>query len=307
MEFKNFLSTLVEANNESGMIIGKFRLLTNAHVQLINDAIKQFGKATVVMVTGKDTAETQDLRYKALMNTFGKNKNVEIIQTPSAFISNFLPRCSFNPIALLCGTDRVKTYEGMLKRCNLDWNIVETKRADEDISATKVIANLNDQTFFEKNTPKAIHSMYNKYVSSYSALMSESYYDIFDGLEDILEGCDLPENPNRKIYPSTYADKVRAKGDNEDADDENTIEGGEDDLTDLTDENRRAFGSSAFDGPLGEEGEYDGECDGECDGGCDSVGTGTSDVATVDNVVGGITRRKKPQVNESRKSFREFF
>lgn len=292
MEFRNFLSTLVEANNESGMIIGKFRLLTNAHVQLINDAVKQFGKATVVMVTGKDTAETQDLRYKALIATFGKNKNVEIIQTSNAFISNFLPRCSFNPVALLCGTDRVKTYEGMLKRCNLDWNIVETKRADEDISATKVIANLNDQTFFEKNTPKAIHSMYNKYVSSYSALMSESYYDIFDGLEDILEDCDLPENPNCEIYPSACADKVRAKGDNEDADDENTIEGGEDDLTD---ENRCAFGSSVFDGPLGEEGE------------CDSVGTGTSDVATVDNVVGGITRRKRPQVNESRKSFREFF
>lgn len=301
MEFRNFLSTLVEANNESGMIIGKFRLLTNAHAQLINDAVKQFGKATVVMVTGKDTAETQDLRYKALMATFGKNKNVEIIQTPSAFISNFLPRCSFSPVALLCGTDRVKTYEGMLKRCNLDWNIVETKRADEDISATKVIANLNDQTFFEKNTPKAIHPMYNKYVSSYSALMSESYYDIFDGLEDILEGCDLPEYPNRKIYPSTCADKVRVKGDNEDADDENTIEGGEDDLTDLTDENRCAFGSSVFDGPLGEEGEEGEGCEG------DSVGTGTSDVAAVDNVVGGITRRKKPQVNESRKSFREFF
>ena len=295
MEFRSFLSTLVEANNESGMIIGKFRLLTNAHVQLINDAVKQFGKATVVMVTGKDTAETKDLRYKALIDTFGKNKNVEIVQTPNAFINNFLPRCSFNPVALLCGTDRVKTYEGMLKRCNLDWNIVETKRADEDISATKVIANLNDQTFFEKNTPKAIHPMYNKYVGAYSELVSEGCYDIFDGLEDILEDCDLPENPNRKIYPSTCADKVRVKGDNEDADDENTIEGGEDDLTDLTDENRCAFGSSVFDGPLGEEGEGD------------SVGTGTSDVATVDNVVGGITRRKKPQVNESRKSFREFF
>lgn len=306
MKFKNFLSTLVEANNESGMIIGKFRLLTNAHVQLINDAVKQFGKATVVMVTGKDTLETRDLRYKALMDTFGKNKNVEIVQTSNAFINDFLPRCSFNPVALLCGTDRVKTYEGMLKRCNLDWNIVETKRADEDISATKVIANLNDQTFFEKNTPKAIHPMYNKYVGAYSELVSESYYDIFDGLEDILEDCDLPENPNSGIYPSTCADKVRAKGDNEDADDENTIEGGEDDLTDLTDENRRAFGSSAFDGPLDEEGEG---CEGEGCEGCegDSVGTGTSDVATVDNVVGGITRRKKPQVNESRKSFSEFF
>lgn len=301
MEFKNFLSTLVEANNDSGMIIGKFRLLTNAHAQLINDAVKQFGKATVVMVTGKGTSETKDLRYKALMDTFGKNKNVEIVQTTNAFISDFLPRCSFNPVALLCGTDRVKTYEGMLKRCNLDWDIVETKRVDEDISATKVIANLNDQTFFEKNTPRAIHPMYNKYVSAYSELVSESYHDIFDGLEDILEDCDLPENPNSEIYPSTNAEKVRAKGDNEDADDENTIEGGEDDLTC---ENRCAFGSSAFDGPLDEEGEG---CEGGEGGEGDSVGTGTSDVATVDNVVGGITRRKKPQVNESRKSFSEFF
>lgn len=301
MEFRNFLSTLVEADNESGMIIGKFRLLTNAHVQLINDAVKQFGKATVVMVTGKDTAETKDLRYKALKATFGKNKNVEIVQASGAFINSFLPSCSFNPVALLCGTDRVKSYEGMLKRCNLDWDIIETKRGDEDISATKVITNLNDQTFFEKNTPKAIHPMYNEYVGAYSALVSEGYYDIFDGLEDILEGCDLPENPNRKIYPSACAEKVRAKGDNEDADDEKTIEGGEDDLTC---ENRCAFGSSVFDGPLDEDGDSAEGING------DSVGTGTSDIATVDNVVGGMTRRKKPQesqVNESRKSFREFF
>ena len=43
MEFTSFIKSLNEADSDSGIIIGKFRLLTKAHTQLVTDAIKQFG------------------------------------------------------------------------------------------------------------------------------------------------------------------------------------------------------------------------------------------------------------------------
>lgn len=305
MEFTSFIKSLNEADSDSGIIIGKFRLLTKAHTQLINDAIKQFGKATIVMVTGKDTSSTKELRYKALQKVFGKDKNVEIVQASGAYLPTVLPNCSFNPVALFCGTDRVKSYEGMLKRGGLEHiKIIETKRGDEDISATKVIANLNDQTFFEKNTPTAIHSMYNEYVRSYSELMSEAYWDIFDTIpERLLEDEYRPSNDYQNIYPSTdYDDKdVRVPGDNENFDVYDTVKGEDTSLTPTVDCAELKQGSCVFDCP--EVNEDDG-CEG-CEG--DSVGTGTSDIATVDNVVGGMTKRKKPDLVSEHKLFSDFF
>ena len=309
MKFSSFIKSLNEDGSDSGAIIGKFRLLTKAHTQLINDAIKQFGKATIIMVTGKDTASTQELRYKALQKAFGKDKNVEIVQAKGAYLPDILPNCSFNPVALFCGTDRVKSYEGMLKRGGLEHiKIIETKRGDEDISATKVIANLNDQTFFEKNTPVAIHSMYNEYVQSYSALMSESHWDIFDTIpEDLLEDVYRPTNDYQNIYPSTdYNDEdVRVPGDNENFDAHSTtIKGSEADLARTERSAEKSVGSCVFNCPefTNEEGEG---CEGsECG---DSVGTGTSDIATVDNVIGGMVKRKKPTLVTEHKSFRDFF
>lgn len=309
MKFTSFIKSLNEADSDSGIIIGKFRLLTKAHTQLVTDAIKQFGKATIVMVTGKDTASTKELRYKALQKAFGKDKNVEIVQANGAYLPTILPNCSFNPVALFCGTDRVKSYEGMLKRGGLEHiKIIETKRGDEDISATKVIANLNDQTFFEKNTPTAIHSMYNEYVQNYSELMSEAHWDIFDTIpENLLEDEYRPSNDYQNIYPSTdYDDKdVRVPGDNENFDVCDTVKGTDSDLACTVDRQcvarsvNNSRGSYVFECPefTNEDEGYEGS----------SVGTGTSDIATVDNVVGGMAKRKKPALVSEHKSFRDFF
>lgn len=290
MNLTSFIKSLNEADSDSGVIIGKFRILTKAHTQLVTDAINQFGKATIIMVTGKDTASTQQLRYKALQAAFGKNRNVEIVQAKGAYLPDILPGCSFNPVALFCGTDRVKSYEGMLKRGGLEHiKIIETKRGDEDISATKVITNLNDQTFFEKNTPVAIHSMYNEYLQNYSSLMSESW-DIFDTLdEDQLDEDEYrPFNSYQSVYPTTDYDDddVRVPGDNENFDVYDTVKGEDADLTPTVDCAELKQGSCVFDCPEVNEDEG-------CEG--NSVGTGTADIATVDNVImGGPVRRKKP-------------
>jgi len=40
-------------------------------------------------------------------------------------------------------------------------------RTDSDISASKIIANIDDEEYFKNNTPKEIHSMYNKIKNTY--------------------------------------------------------------------------------------------------------------------------------------------
>lgn len=288
MNFINFAKSLNEAGADSGLIIGKFRVLTKAHTQLINDALKQFGKASIVVVTGKATMNTQELRYNALKAAFGNNKNVEIIQNVgSLWVPDLVPKCAFNPVALFCGTDRVKAYTSAIDKGGLNIQVIETKRGDEDISATKVIANLNDQTFFEKNTPTAVHHLYNEYVKHYSELMSESY-DIFDIMDDcICEEEYRPSNNYQDIYPATDYDDddVRVPGDNENFDVYNTVSGDGSDLAPTVDCAELKQGSCVFDCP--EVNEEDGEGD--------SVGTGTADIATVDNVIGGMVKRKKPE------------
>ena len=44
----------------------------------------------------------------------------------------------------------------------------EIKRTDEDISATKIITNIDDEKYFKENTPKEIHSLYKELVKVYS-------------------------------------------------------------------------------------------------------------------------------------------
>ena len=51
---------------------------------------------------------------------------------------------------------------------NLGMSVHEVPRTDEDISASKVIANIDDFDYFKKNTPKCVHPFYDEYVKAYS-------------------------------------------------------------------------------------------------------------------------------------------
>ena len=86
-------------------------------------------------------------------------KNVKIAIIPTGFYPDYVPR---GKIRLYAGSDRIKGYERMGK--DLDLEMVELKRTDEDISATKVRNAIkeDDEATFKKLTPKEIHSMYNE-------------------------------------------------------------------------------------------------------------------------------------------------
>lgn len=154
--------------NNNCLILGKFRIFTNGHLKVLKSALKDFDNVCLCLVTSKDTKETRDLRLKAIQKVVSGNPRVQIIEANSG---NLVRICSdkapFNINAVYTGSDRVSEYMELLKH-SIGMSVKEVHRTDSDISATKVIENINDKSFFEKNTPKELHSLYNEYKNTYA-------------------------------------------------------------------------------------------------------------------------------------------
>lgn len=149
--------------NNGCLIIGKFRILSNAHYKMIEDSLKEFDSVNVALVTSKDTKHTKELRREMLEASFG---NINIAETTSGNIFTLLNKFQDNINVIIAGSDRVKGYETQIKR-NPDLRIKEIKRNDSDISATKIISNISDAEYFQKNTPRSIHNLYNTLKETY--------------------------------------------------------------------------------------------------------------------------------------------
>jgi hypothetical protein len=96
--------------------------------------------------------------------TFGDK--IEIFEATSGNLMTLMNRTNENINWIMAGSDRVKAYEKMLER-NKDVKVYEIPRTDEDISASKVINEIEDEKYFKKNTPKEIHSLYNEILEAY--------------------------------------------------------------------------------------------------------------------------------------------
>ena len=176
---------LLNEANESGLIIGKFRILTNAHAALIQHAINKFGFASIVMVTGKATLFSKQIRklmLDAFLNQRFKGK-VEVQEHHNADLVAIKAMCKFTPVALFCGSDRVFGYKKMVQNYSLGIEVIETKRGDEDISASKVIANIHDEAYFKANTPKEIWPYYEEIKQFYMINEDEEVEDEISDLE----------------------------------------------------------------------------------------------------------------------------
>lgn len=154
--------------NNGCLVLGKFRVLTKAHFNLIKLATKEFDKVLVCLVSSKDTAKTEDLRLRMLevaLKQFG-NK-VQIVKSSNGNLLRIISNSDFNINAVYAGSDRVSDYEKQLKNV-LGMKVKELVRTDDDISATKVIANINNEKYFKQNTPKEIHFLYSDILKAYS-------------------------------------------------------------------------------------------------------------------------------------------
>lgn len=154
--------------NNGCLVLGKFRVLTKAHFNLIKLATKEFDKVLVCLVSSKDTAKTEDLRLRMLevaLKQFGDK--VQIVKSSNGNLLRIISNSDFNINAVYAGSDRVSDYEKQLKNV-LGMKVKELVRTDEDISATKVIANINNEKYFKQNTPKEIHFLYSDILKAYS-------------------------------------------------------------------------------------------------------------------------------------------
>jgi phosphopantetheine adenylyltransferase len=154
--------------NNNALTLGKFRVLTKAHYGMIQEGLDKFDGVTVALITSKDTKHTKDLRRKMLETAFG-NK-IEIVESTSGNLLTLMNKTDENINWVMAGTDRVQAYETQLAR-NPDVRVYEIERTgldtDDDVSASKVIANINDDKYFKENTPKEIHSMYEEIKMTY--------------------------------------------------------------------------------------------------------------------------------------------
>lgn len=158
----------LEGNNGC-LILGKFRVLTNGHCNVINKALEEYDRVIVCLVSSKITKDTKELRRKMLELTF-RNK-IDIIDHNSGNILGIISKSPSNINTVFCGSDRYVDYTNQLEKV-LGVDVREYPRDSNAISATKVIANIDNQKFFNDNTPKEIHSMYDEILATYKVAES---------------------------------------------------------------------------------------------------------------------------------------
>ena len=147
--------------NNNALFQGKMRVLTNAHYNIIKNAIKKYDGVVICLISNKETLKYRNLRLKMLDLAFGNNPKVEIIEHSNGNIFSILRKSTKNVNIVLCGTDRYNDYKNLLIKAP-DIKVVETPRNSDDISATKIIENIDNFLFFKRNTPKEIHSLYDE-------------------------------------------------------------------------------------------------------------------------------------------------
>lgn len=150
--------------NNNFLFLGKFRVLTEAHYKIIAKGLKDYDGGVVCVVTSKDTKFSKDLRNKMVRTAF---PNIEIVNHTTGNLFGIIGKADKNINIVLAGSDRVSDYKHTL-RFNPDISVVETARTDDDTSATKVIANIEDEKYFKKHTHKSIHKMYEEIKELYT-------------------------------------------------------------------------------------------------------------------------------------------
>jgi len=131
---RRYITKKLKGNNGS-VVIGKFRVFTTAHLALIKKALNESDDVYVVLVTGKDTKATRDLRFNMLKAANGKlRKRFTIIEHTSGNINSIVKKIGLNVNNVYVGSDRTDSYKG--------FNVVVTDRPAGEVSATKVIDTL---------------------------------------------------------------------------------------------------------------------------------------------------------------------
>lgn len=152
--------------------IGRFQPFTKGHMKCVETPYEELGVPTVVcMVNTKDEKVDAKHPFPSSMllplynEAFDKEKMIEkfalVVNADIVKIGEMLYKEGYEIVSWSCGTDRIDKYSDMAERyaeqahLSPDFKMIEIKRTDEDISATKVRQALlaDDKKTFDKMTP----------------------------------------------------------------------------------------------------------------------------------------------------------
>jgi len=161
------------------IIVGRFQPFTLGHAKVFKQIHDQNGLPVVVFtVRGKKpdpekspfSEELQQAMFAKMQKEYPFLEAMYVVPSAAIDILFSVLRPTYEPVLWGFGTDRKKQYEFMIHKpeyreqlgVDPEFNGYEIKRADEDISASKVreALKLDDKRTFEKMTPKSMHDMW---------------------------------------------------------------------------------------------------------------------------------------------------
>lgn len=161
------------------LFIGRFQPFTLGHLKCCDTIYKQYKLKSVILVINTTKADKKHpFLTKDLMNTYKRlaqnHDSIEdVLLVTNADIVKNTEICrdnGYEPVAWVCGSDRIDSYKKMVERYKDDigltptFNVFEIPRTGDDISATKCREALieGDQKKFDSMVPKEVANMYFK-------------------------------------------------------------------------------------------------------------------------------------------------
>jgi len=148
------------------LFVGKFRIFTIKHYQIIKDVLSEYDGVVICIVSSKDQKISSDFRENVIKTSFQKEfekGKIEFVHSRNGNLINIINKAKHNINAVVCGSDRRNDYEEQLKD-NFNIKVQEIYRLD-NISATRLSEFVKGdlKCFFEKYTPKSVHNFYSEY------------------------------------------------------------------------------------------------------------------------------------------------
>jgi len=149
---------------KTGLIVGKFRVLSKKHYQLIKKALLENEYLILALTVARGKDKTLEFRKKLISNCFKDEiDKIEFVSTQNGLIPKILQKSIFGIglKSIYAGTDRIESYKSQLKFLDDNINVIELKRND-DVSATNILNNIEDYDYFKKNTPPCSWTFYDE-------------------------------------------------------------------------------------------------------------------------------------------------
>lgn len=155
---KKIMEELDEHN--SALFIGKFRIFTKKHFQIISEALNSHKFVFVTIIKGEKSDKISlsfESKKKLLEEEFGDR--VIVLEHSNGYLPSIIKKCYLRVKTIYAGSDRIEGYRKQFKGRNLPFEFIEINR-DDEISATSTIQAIidNDEKRFNLYVPKILEN-----------------------------------------------------------------------------------------------------------------------------------------------------